>query len=217
MRIVGEIGSFISMTQHQIDLLKRRILNGEKIPHGEKIHSLFEPHTEWISKGKAGKSQELGVRVAVAEDENGFLIGWRVMFGETDEKVTTIMAKELKKKYPSINMFSFDKGFYTPDNKKELEELVDNAILPKKGALNAKEKEQISRSEYIKFRHKHSRIESAINAVENHELDRCRNHGKEGFERYVGIAIVARNVLQIGRFVQRRLIEKEKRCLRIAS
>ena len=216
-RRVENIESFISMTRHQIDLLKRRILNGEKIPHSEKIHSLFEPHTEWISKGKAGKAQELGVRVAIAEDENGFLLGWRVMFGETDEKVTMKMAKEFKKKYPSINMFSFDKGFYTPENKKELEELVDNAILPKKGAVSAKEKKRTSAPEYVKFRHKHSRIESAINAIENHGLDRCMDHGKKGFERYVGIAAVARNVLQIGRLVQRRLIEKEKRRSQIAA
>lgn len=216
-RRVEKIESFISMTEHQIDLLKRRILNGEKIPHGEKVHSLFEPHTEWISKGKAGKTQELGVRVAIAEDENGLLLGWRTMYGETDEKVTMKMAKELKKKYPSINMFSFDKGFYTPENKKELEELVDNAILPKKGAVSAKEKQRTSAPEYIKFRHKHSRIESAINSIENHGLDRCMDHGKEGFQRYVGIAVVARNVLQIGQIVQRRLIDEEKRRSRIAA
>lgn len=215
---IAKIESFISMTKLQIDLLKRRILNDEKIPHGEKIHSLFEPYTEWISKGKAGKSQELGVRVAIAEDEYGCIIGWRVMFGETDDKVATKMAQELKKKYPSINMFSFDKGFYTPDNKTEIEELVDNSIFPKKGKLSAKEKEKTSQPEYIKFRKKHSRIESAINALENHGLDRCLDHGKDGFERYVALAVVARNVLQIGRIIQQRLIEEEKkRRLRTAA
>ena len=208
---IAKIESFISMTKHQIDLLKRRIFNDEKIPHNEKIHSLFQPHTEWISKGKAGINQELGVRVAIAEDEHGFIIGWRIMFNETDDKVAIPMAEELKKKYPSINMFSFDKGFYTPDNKATIEQLVDNPVMPKKGKLSVKEKETTSQPVYLKFRNKHSRIESAINGVENHGLDRCLDHGKAGFERYVALAVAARNVLQIGRIIQKRMIEEEKR------
>jgi len=209
---ISKIESFISKTELQIDLLNRRIVNDEKIPNSDKIHSLFQPHTEWISKGKAGKPQELGVRVAIAEDEYGFILGWRVMFGETDDKVTVKMAQELKKKYPSINMFSFDKGFYTPENKREVELLVDNPIVPKKGKLNAKEKMQTSTPEYIKYRHKHSRIESAIHSIENHGLDRCLDHGVDGFERYVGLAVVARNVLQIGKIKQQRLIEEARQA-----
>ena len=41
------------------------MLEGEKIPHKEKVLSVFQPHTEWINKGKAGVPVELGLRVAV--------------------------------------------------------------------------------------------------------------------------------------------------------
>jgi len=47
----------------------------------------------------------------------------------------------------------------------------------------------------------HSRIESAINALENHGLDCCPDKGKIAYERYVGLAIVARNILQLGKIV----------------
>ncbi len=47
----------------------------------------------------------------------------------------------------------------------------------------------------------HSQIESPINALENHALDRCPDKGKDAYERYVGYAIVARNVLQLGKIV----------------
>lgn len=214
--LIRKIESFIEMTTHQINLLNRRIINEETIPAGDKIHSLFESHTEWICKGKIGKPQELGVRVALAEDEFGFIIGYRIMFNETDEKVTLPMAKELKEKYPTLNMFSFDKGFYTPENKTEIEQLVDMGILPKKGKMSSIEKEKTKTPEYIKYRHKHSRIESAINAVENHGLDRCPDHGKAGFERYVALAIAARNVLQIGRITQNKMIEEAREKRQIA-
>jgi len=55
----------------QIDQIRRRVLNGEKIPHEEKVFSIFEEHTEWISKGKADVPQELGLKVCVVEDQYG--------------------------------------------------------------------------------------------------------------------------------------------------
>jgi transposase, IS5 family len=45
---------FIAHAKRQIDQIERRVMKGEAIPHEEKVFSLFEPHTEWISKGKAG-------------------------------------------------------------------------------------------------------------------------------------------------------------------
>jgi len=202
---------FIMQTEKVLDQLIRRVVKDEKITHAEKIFSIFEPHTEWIVKGKAGITQELGVRVAIAEDECGFLMDWRVMFQETDDKVTIPMAEKILQMNPTVNMFSFDKGFYTPENKEKLHEMVDNAILPQKGKMTKTQKADTQEPEYIKFRRKHSRIESAIHALENHGLDRCFDHGKDGFERYVGMAVVARNILQIGRIIQARMIEDEKR------
>ncbi len=52
-----EIDKFTADARHQINLVERRVLKGEIIPHEEKVFSLFEPHTEWICKGKAGTPQ----------------------------------------------------------------------------------------------------------------------------------------------------------------
>ena len=43
---------FHGMLNKQIDLVERRMIRDETIPAEEKIHSLFEPHTEWLYKGK---------------------------------------------------------------------------------------------------------------------------------------------------------------------
>ena len=48
--------------EYLIDQIDRRVLRGERILHDEKVFSLFQPHTEWISKGKAGVPVELGLR-----------------------------------------------------------------------------------------------------------------------------------------------------------
>ena len=55
-----ELEYYKVMLIKHIDLVERRLLKGEKIPHSEKVFSLFEPHTKWINKGKAGVICELG-------------------------------------------------------------------------------------------------------------------------------------------------------------
>ena len=53
----------------------------------------------------------------------------------------------------------------------------------KKGKLSQKEKDCIkSDSEYIKLRKKHSAVESDINAIEVHVLDRCPDKGLKHFK-----------------------------------
>ena len=59
--------------QRQIDQIDRRVLQGQTIPHQEKVFSSFQPHTEWISKGKAGVAAELGLHVCVVEDQHRFI------------------------------------------------------------------------------------------------------------------------------------------------
>ena len=75
----------------QIDQTKRRVILGEVIPHAEKVFSIFEPHTEWISKGKAGVPVELGVKVCILEDQYQFILHHQVMQQRTDDQVTVSM------------------------------------------------------------------------------------------------------------------------------
>ena len=56
---LSALNDFMGHARRQMDQIDRRVLQGEHIPHGEKVFSLFQPHTEWISKGKAGVPVEL--------------------------------------------------------------------------------------------------------------------------------------------------------------
>ncbi|MBK1732688.1 ISNCY family transposase, partial [Thiococcus pfennigii] len=51
---------------------------------------------------------------------------------------------------------------------------------------------------FQRLRRRHSAVESAINALEAHGLDRCPDHGLDGFMRYVALAVVARNLHRLG-------------------
>jgi len=210
---ITSVEEFLSYAKIQIDQIRRRIFNGESIAHIEKIFSLFEPQTEWISKGKAGVSQELGLRVAILKDQFGFILHHQVMRKLTDEKVTISITREAKKRFKNLTQCSYDKGFWRPQNLTELKEILKNVILPKKGKLSKADKERQGTSEFIKGRCHHPAVESAINALENHGLDRCPDRGVDGFDRYISIAVVARNVQLLGHIIQKQRLEalrKEK-------
>jgi IS5 family transposase len=57
----------------------------------------------------------------------------------------------------------------------------------------------------------HSAVESGINALEVHGLDRCLDHGIDGFRRYVALAIVARNMQKLGAELQKKIQAREQR------
>jgi len=125
-------------------------------------------------------------------------------------KVAVHMVKEAKKRFTHLNGCSFDKGYYSPDNRTELNKLLDSVTLPKKGKLSAADKEIEYSEEFIRERKKHPAIESAINALENHGLDTCPDHGKDGFERYVALAVTARNIQILGTIIQEKEVIKQK-------
>jgi len=214
---IETIEHFLSHAERQIDHIQRRVLHGEDIPHDEKIFSIFEEHTEWISKGKAGVPQELGLRVCILEDQHGFILHHLVMEKETDDKVAVKITQSAKERFPSLSGCSYDKGFYSPGNKKQLAKIVDRVTLPKKGKLSLKDKEIEYCDEFIWSRHQHSAVESAINALENHSLDRCPDRGIDGFNRYVALAVLARNIQVLGDKIQQKELKKLKRQQRMAA
>jgi len=209
--LLEELKGYMAHAERQIEQIRRRVLLGESIPHHEKVFSLFQPHTEWIVKGKAGVPMELGLRVAVVEDHHGFILHHRVMEKTTDDRIAVAIVKETQARFPELSSVSFDKGFHSPQNQADLKEILDRVVLPKKGKLSKADAARERDPEFIRLRHQHSAVESAINALEVHGLDRCPDHGIDGFKRYVALAVVARNIQRLGAVLRRQEEEKEKR------
>lgn len=198
--------------------INRRIFEEETIPADEKIYSIFEPYTEWICKGKAGVRQELGVKVCIVEDQFGFILHHRVMKKEQDRDIALLIAKKSKDLFPQLASISFDKGFHSKlDNERKNnririeEELGVIAHLPIKGRPTKEDKKRESSKEFIKARKQHPAVESAINALGNHGLDRCPDRGEYNFDRYVSMAITSNNIHRLGALLMAKNLKKIRR------
>jgi len=141
--IMLDLERYMDLLGKHIDLLERRKIKGEQIPHDEKMFSIFEEYTEWITKGKLHPNVELGKKVAITTDQYNLIVDYRVMDHQSDSEIVKPLAEHLTALFP-INSWSFDKGFWHKDNKKFLEERVDKVIMPKKGKCNKLEQEEES-------------------------------------------------------------------------
>lgn len=215
VRGIDRIRHFIGYARLLADQVERRVLKGEVIPQEEKVLSVFEPHTRWNNKGKAGGVVELGVPVCVLEDQHQFILDHMVMLKEQDVDVAVPVVAGCKEMYPDLKGCSFDRGFYSSANREALDGLLEINALPKKGKLNGAERMRESEEEFAAARRRHPAVESAINNLEHKGLGRVRLHGEEGFERAVAMAVVAANLHRVGRLLQQRERKKLRRRRRL--
>ena len=208
--IISVIEEYIIHAKRQINQIERRAIADETIAHNEKIFSLFEPHTEWISKGKAGVPVELGMKVCIVKDQFGFILHHQVMEHQTDDQIAISLINATKERFSDIVSCSFDKGFHSKNNQAELPNLLNTVVLPRKGKLSKAAQAIESSPEFKQLRHKHSAVESSINALENHGLNRCPDHGIDGFKRYTAFAVLARNLQIVGSIEQKKRIQAAK-------
>lgn len=192
-----------------IDQIERRVIKGEQIPAEEKVYSIFEPETEWIAKGKHNPNVELGHRILITTDQHHFILDYKVMLREVDVNQVADLAQRIKPLFSKekSDSHSFDKGFYSKSNKEILQSCTERVILPKKGKKNLIEKEEESDKQFIALRHKHSAVESNINRLEHHGLNRCFDKGLNGYKRCVGLSVLAYNLHILGNHI----LEKEKK------
>ncbi len=199
---------FHRMLDKHIDLVDRRLLQEQKIPATEKVFSLFEPHTEWIQKGKQRPPVELGHRLLVATDQYHLIQDYDNPIGQVDVDQSIPVTDRLLGRYGegSLGSLSFDKGFTRAEDRELLSLFVPEVVMPKRGKKTAAEAQRESEKKFVTLRKAHSAVESDINALEHHGLNRCLDVGLEGYLRYVGFGVLAFNLHQIGR----KLLENQR-------
>ncbi len=202
-----ELEYYKDMLDKHIDLVERRLIKGEEIPHSDKIFSIFETYTEWINKGKQHPNVELGKNLQLTSDQFDLIIDYKIMEHEVDKSLVIPLVDRILSKF-IVSSWSFDKGFYTKDNKELLKLFINNLVMPKKGRLNLIEKEEESTKIFKKFRNKHSAVESNINSLEKKGLDRCPDKGYQHFKNYIGVGICAYNLHRIGAELMKQQIQK---------
>jgi len=194
------------MLNKHLDLVGRRLLKEETIPSHEKVFSLFEPHTEWIQKGKQRPNVELGHRLLIATDQHQLIQDYDVPVGEADVDQSVPVTDRLLGRYGAgaIASLSFDKGFTRAEDRDLLSLYVPTVVMPKRGKKNAAETERENGKQFVALRRAHSAVESEINSLEHHGLNRCLDVGLDGYRRYVGLGVLSYNLHVIGRELQAR-------------
>lgn len=212
MALLISLGYYQEMLDKHIDLVYRRLILNEVISHHEKIFSIFETYTEWINKGKLHPNVELGKNVVITTDQYHLIIDYKIMEHESDSGVVISMADNILNKF-KVESWSYDKGFYSKENKELLKLFILKVIMPKKGKCNEQEKQEENQKEFKKLKNSHSAVESNINELEYNGLNRCPDKGYKHFRRYIGLGICAYNLHRIGKelIAQERLkIEQER-------
>ena len=208
---------YIAHTKRQIEQTDRKILQGEAIPHEEKAVSVFYEHTRWNSKGKAGGPVELGVPVAIVEDQYQFLLEHHILWEGNDTDVAPPLITAAHECFPELLACSFDCGFHSPDNQAALGDRLELNAMPVKGRRSARRRALEKQPEFADARQQHPAVESAINNLEQRGLDRVRTHGKAGFARTVALSLLAANVHRLGLLIRARERERLRLLQRKAA
>ncbi len=196
--------AFIARTERVMSTARRRVLLGETVPNGDKLFSVFEPHTQLYKRGKAGEPVQFGRQVLVFEDAAGFIVHRRLMRrGQCDSQVAVEATKTVQKRFDNrVQRLSFDRGFHSPENQEQLSRLVTHLCLPKPGAKQSVKQLADADKDFLAAKQNHSGVESAIGALQSgNGLKRCRDCSEVGFERYLSLAILGRNLHTLGRLL----------------
>ncbi len=208
--IVLELEYYLKMLGKHIDLVDRRVLKGETIPHKQKVFSVFQPYADFIKKGKLHPNVEIGKKLFVTTDQYHLIVDYQIGDHLPDNQKTMEIANRLVSKYSNIQSLSVDKGFSDQPDKVLLEAFIPEVIIPKKEKRNQKEKQLELSAGFKKLKNKHSAIESNINELEHRGLDRCPDRTWSNFQRYIGLGVCAYNLHKIGRKLQAIELEKRK-------
>jgi len=214
--IVNSLRNYSEYVDTFSNQIERRLIKGETIAADEKVFSIFEPHTEWITKGKQNKKVELGLLTLITTDQHQFIVDYKVMEQERDHAQVKPLFERIDNDFSGCNILShsFDKGFYSKENMQTLEQSrVEKGILPKKGRHNKEDKERESDPEFKKLRRNHSTVESNINMLEHHGLNRCMDKGVKHFKRFVGLSVLAYNLHILGNIILEAERKKEEKLL----
>lgn len=201
---LNTLQAFIVRTERVADTATRRVIRGESVPNSDKLFSIFEPHTQLYKRGKAGQPLQFGRQVLVFEDAVGFIVRGVLMDrDESDKDVAVRETQKLQETYNNkVRRLSLDRGFHSPENQSKLSELVENLCLPKPGAKQSVVQQSEADEEFLAAQQNHPGVESAIGALQSgNAMKRCRDRSEVGFERYMHLAHLGRNLQTLGRLL----------------
>jgi IS5 family transposase len=186
---------------------KARIFQGDTRSEG-KIVSLFEPSTEVIRKGKAAKPTEFGKLVKLQEAENQIIVAYEVYARRPNDSDLLMPAIEVHAaKLGRIpRLVAADAGFYSGKNEAAAKAKgVKRVCIPNRASKSAARKREQKKRWFRDGQRWRTGCEGRISVSKRrHGLQRCRYRGDDGMKRWVGLGVIADNLINIGRAIAAR-------------
>jgi IS5 family transposase len=207
--LADSLAHYLPLVQQVITQTTRRVFTGESVPASEKLVSLFEPHTAIIRRGKARPHEtEYGRKVWYAESDGGLITRYALLQGnppETDQWLPSLHHHRTLFGHPPVEATA-DRGVYSDDNVQQAKDLsVKRVALPKAGAKSRAQQRRESQPWFKAVLRWRNGIEGRISQLRRARgLDRCRNRGENGMERWLGWGVIANNLMVIAHAPTRR-------------
>jgi IS5 family transposase len=181
-----------------LDQTRARLLGGDThVP--DKVLSLFEPHTEAIRKGKIAKPTEFGKLVTIQESEHQIITAYEVHARRPPDVTLWIPALDrhiaLFDRPPDIA--AGDRGFASAKNEDAAGTRgVRRVILPRPGRKTPARRAHERQRWFRRGQRWRVGCEGRISVIKRrHGLRRCRYHGADGTARWVGLGVIANNLV----------------------
>jgi len=200
-----EIDAMVPLVRQVMKQTRARILRGDTHAEG-KILSLFEPSTEVIRKGKAAKPNEFGKMVKLQEAENQIVVDYEVYDRRPSDSDLLIAAIETHQARlgRTPRLVAADAAFYSARNEAAAKAMgVKRVCIPNRSTKSLERKREQKKPWFRQGQKWRTGCEGRISVVKRrHGLNRCRYKGDAGMKRWVGLGIIADNLINIGRAME---------------
>ena len=204
-----ELDLMIPRVRQVMKQTRARIFRSNTRSEG-KLLSLFEPSTEVIRKGKAGKPNEFGKMVKLQEAENQIITDYQVYPQRPHDSDLLIAAIEMHQALlgRAPRLVAADAAFYSHKNDAAAKARgVKRVCIPNRSTKSPERKREQRKRWFRNGQKWRTGCEGRISVVKRrHGLDRCRYKGDIGMNRWVGLGVIADNVVNIGRAIQKQAI-----------
>jgi transposase, IS5 family len=196
-----QLDEMIPRVQQVMKQARARVLEGNTRSEN-KILSVFEPDTEVIRKGKASKPTEFGKMVKIQEAENQIVIHCEVFDqrpSDSDLLTPSIeMHQELLNRVPDL--VAADAGFFSAANEAAAKQLgVKQVAVPSRSTKSEKRRQDQKKRWFKDAQKWRTGCEGRISVLKRrHGLNRSRYKGTPGMKRWVGLGVIADNMINIG-------------------
>jgi IS5 family transposase len=202
-RLLGQLNQFVPLITRVIDQTERRVVRDEAVPASEKLVSIFEPHTAIIRRGKAGKPTEFGHKIWLDEVDGGIITRATVLEGNPPEapQLLTSIAHHCRLFGHAPDLVTADRGLDDPANEAAAAAAgVKHVAIPRKGAVTPERLRFEHQRWFRRAQRYRTGIEGRISVWKRRgRLGRCRDHGKRGFDRWIGWGVLTENLNTIAR------------------